>query len=128
MILHSNPISIAKPTAGLSLLETLIALAILAMVMGLGASAFRGPSPTLRLQKEAAALIGTATALRQRAILENRALKMEDSAAPCEETDKPLTFFPDGTASGPDLCLTANDLHLRLTLNALTGRLSQARQ
>ena len=128
MILHSDPISIAKPTAGLSLLEALIALAILALVMGLSASAFRGPSPALRLQKEAATLIGAATALRQRAILENKALKMGDSAVPCEETDKPLTFFPDGTASSPDLCLTAGDLHLRLTLNALTGRLSQSRQ
>ncbi len=128
MILHSDPISIAKPTAGLSLLETLIALAILAMVMGLSASAFRGPSPTLRLQKEAATLTRAATVLRQRAIREGNTVTMEDSGTPCEETDKPLTFFPDGTASGPDLCLSADDLHLRLTLNALTGRLSRARQ
>lgn len=128
MILRFDTTRIAKPHSGLSLLEALIALAILAMVMGLSASTFRGPSPTLRLQKEAAVLIRTASQLRQRAIREDKVLSMESNGATCDEPDTPLSFFPDGTALGPDLCLTSESLQLRLTLNALTGRLSQVSQ
>lgn len=128
MTLRSDTAHIAKPNAGLSLLEALIALAILAMVMGLSASAFRGPSPTLQLQKEAATMISTASQLRQRAIRDGQVLSMKTNGTTCEKPDMPLSFFPDGTAFGPDLCLTAGSLQLRLALNALTGRLSQVTQ
>lgn len=128
MTLRSDTMRIANSNAGLSILEALIALAILAMVMGLSASAFRGPSPTLRLQKEAAVLIRTASQLRQRAIREGKDLSMESNGLACGEPDIPLSFFPDGTGIGPDLCLTAESHQLRLTLNALTGRLSQVTQ
>lgn len=128
MTLRFDTKGIAKRNAGLSILEALIALAILAMIMGLNASAFRGPSPTLRLQKEAAVLIRTASQLRQRAIRENKVLSMESNGATCDEQETPLSFFPDGTAIGPDLCLSAESLQLRLTLSALTGRLSQVTQ
>lgn len=128
MILRFDTEHIAKPNAGLSLLEALIALAILAMVMGLSASAFRGPSPTLRLQKEAAALIRTTSQLRQRAIREGTILSMETNGTTCDKLGTTLSFFPDGTAIGPDLCLKTESLQLRLALNVLTGRLSQVSQ
>ena len=124
MILRSDPLGLSKPTTGLSLLEALIALAILAMVMGLSASAFRGPSPTLQLQKQTAELIAAASVLRQRAIRENKTLIMETDTT-CNQTDKHINFFSNGTASGPDLCLSVKEKHLRLSLNALTGRFSQ---
>ncbi len=128
MLLRSDPCRIGAPSAGLSLLEALIALAILALIMGLSASTFRGPSPALRLQKQAAELIGSAATLRQRAIREGDTLQLETKGLACEGTDQPLSFFPDGTSSGPDLCLTAGDQQLRLQLNFLTARLLQVPQ
>ncbi|WP_457645937.1 pilus assembly FimT family protein [Profundibacter sp.] len=124
MISRSEPGRVCRRTAGLSLLEALIALAILAMVMGLSASAFRGPSPALRLQKQASGLIQTATTLRQRAIRDGRSFTMQTQGLTCETTGQPLVFFPNGTASGPDLCLTADTRQTRLRVNALTGRLA----
>lgn len=126
MILRSDPRGAGSQTAGLSLLEALIALAILALIMGLSASAFRGPSPALSLQKQAAELIGTATVLRQRAIRDGDTLSLETKGLTCEGSDQPLYFFPNGTASGPDLCLSVKDQQLRLQLNMLTARLRQA--
>lgn len=125
MILRSDPLAPQTPSTGLSLLEALIALAILAMVMGLAATGFRGPSPMLRLQKEAVELIRSASTLRQRAIRESKTLNMGTGGITCENTDISFSFFPDGTAIGPDLCLTTGTLKLRLTLNSLTGRLGQ---
>ena len=125
MISRSDPRRTGAPSSGLSLLEALVALAILALIMGLSASTFRGPSPALRLQKQAAELIGSATTLRQRAIREGKTRQLETKGLTCEVTDQPLLFFPDGTASGPDLCLMADNQQLRLQLNVLTARLLQ---
>ena len=128
MILRSNSHHIGLSSAGLSLLEALIALAILALIMGLSASTFRGPSPALRLQKQAAELVGAAATLRQRAIREAATLELETEGLTCEDNGQPLSFFPDGTASGPDLCLNVKDQQLRLQLNALTARLKPVSQ
>ncbi|HHI70479.1 MAG TPA: hypothetical protein ENJ91_05705 [Rhodobacteraceae bacterium] len=126
MILRFDLFSYAGKKAGISILEALVVLAILAMVLGLSAGALRGPSPALQLQKQAGILIEKAANLRQRAIREGKKLTMENQTTTCDTTIKqPLSFFPDGTASGPDLCLVIADQRLRLHLNALTGRLLQ---
>lgn len=128
MISHSSTSNFHTTNSGLSLLEALIALGILAMVMGVSIGTFRGPSPTLALQKDAAALVRTTSNLRQSAIRDNQPLSMDISELACEDTTANIIFYPNGTARGPDLCLFNKDQTLRLTIKPLTGRLSQVKQ
>jgi prepilin-type N-terminal cleavage/methylation domain-containing protein len=109
-------------SAGYTLLEALVALAILALVAGLVAGATRGPSPELALRRTAAERTAEAATTRLSAV---RAGATRDFTAP-DACGGPGTirFHPDGTAQGPDLCLTKGDRSLRLALDTMTGRLA----
>jgi Tfp pilus assembly protein FimT len=109
-------------SSGVTLLETLVVLSILAFIVGAVAGLRRGPSPGLSLKRAAAERVETAAQQREAAIrsgLETKLL-IEDSC----DAGKTIRFRPDGTAQGPDICLALSGHSLRLVLDPLTGRLS----
>ncbi len=109
-------------TAGFTLLEALVALAILSLVTALVATAARGPSPRLALQRLAAERIAEATEVRLAAI---RSGVTQSYSAPdaCNGLST-IIFHPNGTASGADLCILHGDITLRIALDPVAGRLS----
>ena len=107
--------------AGFSLLETLIALAILATVTGVAAAALRAPSPGLQLDSAVSELRLEASTTRRRAVttLARASMVLTD----CTGRDVVVWFFPDGTASGSEVCVTQSGLTRKLRISALSGRL-----
>lgn len=89
--------------AGLTLFETLVSLAILALVAGVTVAGLRGPSPQLRAKADAAAFQERFAATRLRA--------MRDGVPLVHETELlcagagPLTVFADGSARGGPICI-----------------------
>ena len=117
-----SPSDARRPDAGFSLLETLVALAILAAVTGVAAAALRGPSPTLRLDAAVTALMREATAARHRAVVEGRTVPLP--LPRCDGAETVARFHPDGTASGAaSACLALAGLTRELRLSPLSGRL-----
>ncbi len=107
--------------SGLTLLETLVVLAILVLVMAAVTKLRPNVSDSLSLERTAATRIEETARLREAAIrsgVETR-LRVDDA---CDEGG-PIVFRPDGIASGPDICLELNGRGLRLALDPLTGRI-----
>lgn len=111
----------APGRAGVTMFETLVALSILALVLGVAATALRGPSPAMQLEQWAAELAADAARARARAVAEGESVSV---ALPgCDGGTVTARFFSDGTASGPDACVTVADTSLTLRISPLTGRL-----
>ena len=108
--------------AGVSLLEALVALAILSLVLGASAAGLRGPSPRLRLQGELAELRRGAAETRARAVLTGTPAALPIEAG-CGAPASMILFLADGTARGVGPCLESGDAVLWLDLDPLTGRL-----
>lgn len=109
-----------KGEAGVTLLEALVALGIIALVSSVAVTALRPPSPALVLEQQAAELISEAATARSQAIHTAApvALELPGCGAVLE-----AVFHPDGTARGTGACLTERGATLRLRLSPLTGRL-----
>jgi len=122
MTLHFDPTS--EPTAGFSLLEAMISLAIIALITGVTLSTARPPSASLRLEQRAAQVIARVAEARRTAIESARSISLDFPDAPCDDVVPTLSLFADGTALGGNICLTENELSLTLYVNALTGRLA----
>lgn len=120
MILRSDPRAGAQ--AGFTLFETLVSLAILSLVLAVSAAALRGPSPAIQLQQRITAVQKDAAASRDQAIRTRKVVSLEAGALACDP-DQPVTWFhPDGSASGPDICLSVDGLTKRLQMDPLLGR------
>lgn len=110
-----------KADSGLTLLETLVSLAIMAGIAGIAATSIKKPSDQLRLQEQAASLAREMIDIRSEAISENLKKTVNISSGVCGDPII-VTFFANGMAKGEDICLKSGELSLLLTLNPLTGR------
>ena len=108
MISRSEP---SGPRAGVTLLETMVSLAILSLVLAVAATAVRPPSPWLQEQAAIAELTRRAQETRLRAITETLALVMVTDAL-CPDAPPP-TFFADGSATGGPVCVGSQELAIR---------------
>ncbi|PRY92080.1 prepilin-type N-terminal cleavage/methylation domain-containing protein [Hasllibacter halocynthiae] len=110
-------------TGGFSLLETLIALAILVAIAAAVAPRLRPPSDASQAARIAAALGRDLAAARDDAVRAGEAIPFEvDGALSCKEPSI-LWFFPDGTALDGDLCVAFGKARLDLRLDGASGRL-----
>ena len=114
--------------AGFSLLELLIALAILSATLAVAVSMSSGPSDTARLRADAARIINAAASARLRAmneaVPERFKVKTSDGlvlsnclGGPVEE----LVYLPSGGVRGKPICLARSNASLQLVPDWLTG-------
>jgi hypothetical protein len=104
-------------------LEATVVLAILAVVMGAGASVMHQPSPAMLLERQVAALTTEAAKVRADAVLSGAEKTLRVSDGTCEAEELELAFFADGTARAAEICLTNGEVNRLLRLDPLTGRL-----
>ena len=112
--------------AGFTLLETLITLTILALATAVSVAAIKGPSPQLHLQRQATLLQAKAAQHRHLAVSSRRPLTWQVGALSCDSEKAEVAFLPNGTAHGPDLCLSIDGNMLRMTLLPLSGHYQAA--
>lgn len=116
--------------AGVTLLESLVMLAVLALVMGLAASGFRGVNRPESPQSIRARLAQTISLARNQALRNQETVYVSFSQlnapftrvtlAACDASQEPLSIFPDGTVLAPDLC-TDQPKPMRFRIDWLTG-------
>lgn len=135
--------------AGFTMLESLVVLALVAMVVGMSGQLLRPPSGKLRVESATRALCATLRATRSRAIATNSeqsvvidldrksfsspvgadgalpadALISMDIASTQRLSDRrgAIAFFPDGTSTGGDLTLAVPEARAAIGVNWLTG-------
>jgi general secretion pathway protein H len=135
--------------AGFTMLESLVALALVAMAAGMGAQLLRPPSCRLKLETAARTLCATLRATRSRAIATNsEAAVVVDvyartfvspvgkpgvlpaeavvtlDVAPSQQVPGrggAVTFFPDGASTGADITVRLPDARAVIGVNWLTG-------
>jgi len=111
---------------GVSILEMLVVLTIVALILSVSALGLRGPSETMTLKNLGAELIEKASKARHQAIAEQSVQELNlDAASPAQscESDDPvsLVYFPNGSVLGDDICLDGPSMQLRLRVDRLTG-------
>lgn len=116
------------PSAGLTLFEVLISLAILALMAGVVIAGRTGPSPALTLNAKVADVTERAAAIRRDAILQGTDQVWQDDDLACEDQAFEVIYFADGTARGTDICIFVDPSQSRLTVDPLTGTLMAADQ
>lgn len=145
----------AAATAGFTVLEVLVVLGVLALALALGVPALRGPGPQAVLAGQARGLQGLLVEARARAMetggiincevdAEKRAIVMQPNGRPLQlpaslairaTVPEPglaagrrahLQFFPDGSASGLHIVLTAGTLAASITVDRMTGHVALA--
>lgn len=114
MISHSD---ISGSRAGVTLFETMVALAILSLIVAVVATTVRPPSPRLQEAANIAELTRAVQETRLRAIQEGRVVTL-DTDAVCPQARAP-EFHPDGTAAFGPLCLDGRQIPIK----PLTGTL-----
>jgi general secretion pathway protein H len=138
-----------RTSAGFTLLEALMVLAILGLVTALALPSLRRPPDKLRLEAATRTLASALRFSRAEAIARNDDVIvtvhvdrriLESSAGSAIQIDQDISvetifaaaerrrgaagairFFPDGTSSGGDIILTLNKRRARISVNWLTG-------
>jgi general secretion pathway protein H len=127
----------ARASAGFTVIEVLVVLAVLALVLGLVMT--HGPVRSQRLELDAAArrVVGALRLARSRAIAEERAVVFAlDSGGYRLDRDVPTTwsadvssegnrrvvFTPDGGSSGARIVLRDGERAVAVGVDWLTGR------
>lgn len=141
--------SVKRSDAGFSMLESLVILAIIALVAGMSTQLLRPPSAKLRVEAAARALCATLRAARSRAVATNRDMSViidldrktywspiaGESALPSDAAltlnvantqqlsarSGAIAFFPDGSSTGGDLTLEGAGARTKISVNWLTG-------
>jgi general secretion pathway protein H len=140
---------ITRTSAGFTLLEALMVLAILGLVVAVTLPALRRPSDKLRLEAATRTLMSALRFSRVEAIARNQDVivtmhvdrrTLESSTGSTIQIDQGISvemifaaaerrrsaagairFFPDGSSSGADIILTLNKRRTRISVNWLTG-------
>jgi general secretion pathway protein H len=146
--------STGRRRAGFTMLESLVVLAILALVAGIATQLLRPPSAKLRVEAGARALCATLRATRSRAIATNSEAAVVidldrktysspiagegalpgDSAITLNFANSQrlgasrgaIAFFPDGSSTGGDVTLEGAGARATVAVNWLTGEASCA--
>ncbi|MCX7898586.1 MAG: prepilin-type N-terminal cleavage/methylation domain-containing protein [Methylocystis sp.] len=144
----------SDPRAGFTLLETLAALGLLALVMGATMQLLRPPSDRLRVEAAARSLCGALRATHASAMATNSEMEVGvdlrrkvfvspisgEAALPPDAEIKlniarpqqlsadggAIKFFPDGTSTGGDVAIELPGGRAAITVNWLTGEASCA--
>lgn len=141
------------PRAGFTMLEMLVALAILSLVMGASTQLLRPPSPKLRVESAARALCSALRATHTRAVATNSETQVivdlarktfaspvaANAALPLDASIKlqvaqgqqadqagAIVFYPDGTSTGGDISIELPGARASISVNWLTGETSCA--
>lgn len=135
--------------AGFTMLESLVVLAIVALVAGMSSQLLRPPSGKLRIEAASRALCATLRATRSRAIATNgdasvvidlerktymspiagEGVLPQDAALSVSvansqrltATQGAIAFFPDGSSTGGDVTLEGAGARATIGVNWLTG-------
>lgn len=141
---------VLRTSAGFTLLETLVVLAILGLVVGVAIPSLRRPPDKLRLEAATRTLASALRFSRAQAITRNTDVVLtvnadrrvfESSASSAIQLDQEISvemifaaperrgaaggaihFFPDGSSSGGDIVLTIGKRRARISVNWLTGQ------
>lgn len=139
----------SRASAGFTLLEMLMVVAILGLVVALTLPSLRRPPDKLRLEAATRTLVSALRFSRVQAIARNDDVIvtmhadrriLESSTGSAIQLDKEISvemifaaserrrraagavrFFPDGTSSGAEIVLTLNNRQSRISVNWLTG-------
>jgi general secretion pathway protein H len=139
----------SRTSAGFTLLEALMVLAIIGLVAAVALPALRRPPDKLRLEAATRTLMSALRFSRVEAIARNDDVIvtmhvdrriLESSAGSALQIDQDISvemifaaverrrsaagvirFFPDGTSSGGDIILTLSKRRARISVNWLTG-------
>ncbi len=111
--------------AGFTLFEVLVALAVISLMTAVVLAARPTPSPALRLNAAASALIEDATRARHRAVTTATDQVWTPDALSCDGAEVRITFYADGSADTSDICLSEEERQMRLEINVLAGRLAE---
>jgi Tfp pilus assembly protein FimT len=109
----------------MTVLETLVVLAILAGIAAVALPALRGPPVQLQLRAKAAEVAAMIASARLSAMSTSETQSLEVSKLTCDGGSEPATIIlhNDGLVIGPDLCFAIGTDVLRLRPTVLTGRL-----
>jgi len=144
----------SRRRAGVTMLESLVVLALIALLAGMSSQLLRPPSARMRLESATRSFCATLRAARSRAIATNGeaavvvdlfsktyaspvggvgqlpadALVTLDIASTQRLSDRTgaFTFFPDGTSTGGDMALQLPEGRATIAVNWLTGEASCA--
>ncbi len=111
-------------TAGFSLLEVLVVLAILSMSVVVFATSRIGPSPAMQLEKRISGISTQIAEARTRAIRDQQSQIVEVAGPFCDDGPDQIMFFPDGTAQDIAICLQEGGSAAWLQIDPLTGHVS----
>nr|WP_170328192.1 hypothetical protein [Ruegeria arenilitoris] len=102
----------------------MVSLSILAMVLAISAAGFRPPSDEIKLNRKVSEFISRVSDARLKAIRSHRAVGID--VLDCGGELLAWSFYPDGTAIGPEICLAEGDRQETLVLSSLTGLVSRS--
>jgi general secretion pathway protein H len=146
---RSRPRIPARRSAGFSMLESLVVLALVALLAGMASQLLRPPSAHMRLEAATRGFCATLRATRSRAIATNdEAMVVVDlfnktyaspvggegrlpadaritldvaSTQRLSDHSGAITFYPDGGSTGGDMALQISELRATISVNWLTG-------
>ena len=108
--------------AGFTLLEIMVVLVILSAILTISMTTLTRPSDRLAMRQDIAVIRQEATQLRSEAI--RNGMERTLSFKGCDGAQLvSVRFFPDGTASGDDICLEHGEDVVRLRVERVTGLL-----
>ena len=109
-----------RSESGVTLLEALVSLAVMALVLTVVVSRMR-PSENLVSEEKLAEFIDQIVDAKARAISSGDVVVLQSPGQGCSVETSTVRFFPDGTAHGNGLCIEAKNGLVLVAVNPLTA-------